>query len=124
MGYRVRPLVGPSSILLSLMASGFNGQSFAFVGYLPVEPQPRQRRIRELEQRAQREHQTQIFIETPYRNQSLLATLVKTLSPHMRLCVASDITGADEHIVTRTIAQWRHTDMQLPKVPTIFLIYQ
>jgi len=123
-GYRVRPLVGPSSIVMGLMASGFNGQSFAFVGYLPVEAATRHRRLRELEQRAVRERQTQIFIETPYRNQRLLDDMLTTLSPQMHLCVACDITGASERIVTHSIAQWREQQASLPKVPTIFLLYQ
>lgn len=123
-GYRICPLVGPSSILMSLMASGFNGQSFAFVGYLPVESAARHRRLKELEQRITRERQTQIFIEAPYRNQSLLTDLLRTLPPQLRLCIASDITGPSERIVTRTVAQWRQQVPQLPKVPTIFLIYQ
>jgi len=121
-GYKVHPLVGPSSILLGLMAAGFNGQNFAFVGYLPVEGQARHRRLKELEQRVMREHQTQVFIETPYRNNALLADLLKVLPPTMRLCVASDITGNGEHIVTRTIAQWQQAHHTCSKVPTIFIM--
>ncbi len=92
-GYETIPLVGPSSIILSLMGSGFNGQSFAFVGYLPHESKARTARLRELEQRIRREGQTQIFIETPYRNNRLIAELASTLPPGLKLCVASDITG-------------------------------
>lgn len=122
-GLRVRPLVGPSSILMGLMASGFNGQSFAFVGYLPIESGERARRLKDMVRRIDHEHQTQIFIETPYRNQSLLDELVKTLPGRLRLCVASDITGPNEHIVTRTLAQWAKARTTLEKIPTIFLLY-
>ena len=123
-GLKVRPLVGPSSILMGLMASGFNGQSFAFAGYLPIEAGARARRLKEMEQRIMRDDQTQIFIETPYRNQRLLGDLVKQLPPAMRLCVAMDITGAQERIVTRTIGQWKAHPEQLEKVPAIFLLYK
>lgn len=123
-GLRVRPLVGPSSILMGLMASGFNGQSFAFVGYLPIEAAARQRKFKELEQRIVRDDQTQIFIETPYRNQALLTDLLKHLPATLRLCVAVDITGEQESIVTRTIGQWKAHPIQLEKVPTIFLLYK
>ena len=123
-GYNVFPLVGPSSILMSLMASGFNGQSFAFLGYLPVEAQARQARLKEMIRRIEREHQTQIFIEAPYRNNQLIADLATHLPTGLRLCVASDITGEGQSIVTRTIAQWRQARYDYHKVPTIFLLYQ
>ena len=123
-GYNVFPLVGPSSILMSLMASGFNGQSFAFLGYLPVEAQARQARLKEMIRRIEREHQTQIFIEAPYRNNQLIADLATHLPTGLRLCVASDITGESQSIVTRTIAQWRQARYDYHKVPTIFLLYQ
>jgi 16S rRNA (cytidine1402-2'-O)-methyltransferase len=123
-GLTVIPLVGPSSILMGLMASGFNGQSFAFVGYLPIEAQARARRLKELEQRIMRDDQTQIFIETPYRNNTLLADLVKHLPDNLRLCVASDITGENERIVTHTIAQWATQKPDFGKIPTIFLLYK
>ena len=123
-GLRVKPLVGPSSILMSLMASGFNGQSFAFLGYLPIDSDRRQQKLKEMVRRIEKEHQTQIFIETPYRNQSLLASLVKTLPGRLKLCVASDITGASERIVTRSISQWAADKTTLEKVPTIFLLYE
>lgn len=123
-GLTVIPLVGPSSILMGLMASGFNGQSFAFVGYLPIEAQARARRLKELEQRIMRNDQTQIFIETPYRNNTLLADLVKHLPGNLRLCVASDITGENERIVTHTIAQWAAQKPDFGKIPTIFLLYK
>ena len=123
-GYKVFPLVGPSSILMSLMASGFNGQRFAFEGYLPVDAQARQARLKEMVRRIERERQTQIFIEAPYRNNQLIADLVKHLPATMRLCVASDITGEGQRIITRTIAQWRQADYDYHKVPTIFLLNQ
>ncbi|MBR5726242.1 MAG: SAM-dependent methyltransferase [Muribaculaceae bacterium] len=123
-GYKVFPLVGPSSILMSLMASGFNGQRFAFEGYLPVDAQTRQSRIKEMTRRIMREQQTQIFIEAPYRNNQLIADLAQTLPPTMRLCVASDITGERQSIVTRTIGEWRQASYDYHKVPTIFLLYQ
>lgn len=123
-GLRVHPLVGPSSIVMGLMASGFNGQSFAFVGYLPIEAGARARKLKEMEQRIVRDDQTQIFIETPYRNQRLFDELLKHLPAAMRLCVAVDITGKDERIATRTIAQWKAHPIQLEKVPAIFLLYK
>lgn len=123
-GLTVIPLVGPSSILMSLMASGFNGQSFAFVGYLPIDAQARTRRLKDLEQRIMRDDQTQIFIETPYRNNTLLADLVKHLPGNLRLCVASDITGENERIITRTISQWAVQKPDFGKIPTIFLLYK
>ena len=123
-GLSVVPLVGPSSIVMGLMASGFNGQSCAFLGYLPIDSVSRVRKLREMEQRIVREDQTQIFIETPYRNNSLLTELTKHLPRHLRLCVASDITGEGEHIVTRTIGQWASQKSDLGKIPTIFLLYK
>ena len=123
-GYTVIPLVGPSSILMSLMASGFNGQSFAFAGYLPVDAQARQARLKEMARRIEREHQTQIFIEAPYRNNQLIAELAKLLPPGLRLCVASDITGENQRIVTRTIGEWRQSRYDYHKIPTIFLLYR
>ena len=123
-GYKVFPLVGPSSILMSLMASGFNGQRFAFEGYLPIDAQARQARFKEMVRRIEREHQTQIFIEAPYRNNQLIADLTQRLSPAMRLCVASDITGEGQTIVTRTLAEWKQAKYDYHKVPTIFLLYQ
>ena len=123
-GYKVFPLVGPSSILMSLMASGFNGQSFAFLGYLPVESAARQARLKEMTRRVERERQTQIFIEAPYRNNQLIADLAAHLPSGMRLCVASDITGEGQSIITRTIAQWKQAKYDYHKVPTIFLLFQ
>ena len=123
-GYKVFPLIGPSSILLSLMASGFNGQRFAFEGYLPIDSSARQARLKEMLRRIEREHQTQIFIEAPYRNNQLIADIVRHMPATMRLCVASDITGEKQSIITRTIAQWRQAQYDYHKVPTIFLLYQ
>lgn len=123
-GLPVVPLVGPSSILMSLMASGFNGQSFAFNGYLPVEPAERTRKIKQLEQRAYSEDQTQIFIETPYRNHKMIEELVRTCRPSTRLCVACDISCEGEEIHTRTIAQWKKAKYDIQKRPAIFLIYK
>ena len=123
-GHKVFPLVGPSSILMSLMASGFNGQSFAFLGYLPVDAQARQAKLKEMTRRIERERQTQIFIEAPYRNNQLIADLAAHLPAGMRLCVASDITGDGQSIITRTIGQWKQAQYDYHKVPTIFLLYQ
>jgi 16S rRNA (cytidine1402-2'-O)-methyltransferase len=120
---RVVPLVGPSSILMSIMASGLNGQSFAFVGYLPIKDGERQRRLKDLEHRARTEHQAQLFIEAPYRNVKLFDTLLKSLSPQMRLTVAADITSPQEFICTRTVAEWRKSQMpDIAKRPTIFIL--
>lgn len=123
-GYKVFPLVGPSSILLSLMASGFNGQRFAFEGYLPVDGQARQARLKEMMRRIEREHQTQIFIEAPYRNNQLIADLAQHLPAQLRLCVASDITGEKQSIITRTLGEWKRSNYDYHKIPTIFLLYQ
>ena len=122
-GIRVVPLVGPSSILMSVMASGLNGQSFAFVGYLPVKEGERERRLRELERRAQQERQAQLFIEAPYRNVKLFEALVKSLSPRMRLTVATDITAPEEYIRTLRVEEWRRVAMpDIAKRPTIFVL--
>lgn len=123
-GFRVVPLVGPSSILMSLMGSGFNGQNFAFNGYLPVDQQARSAKLHEMERRIRHESQTQIFIETPYRNNRLIAELAKTLPGNMLLCVASDITGDRESIVTRQLSWWAKAEYNYDKIPTIFLLYK
>ena len=123
-GYRVVPLVGPSSILLSLMGSGFNGQSFAFLGYLPIEAGRRAARLRDMEKRIRHEDQTQIFIETPYRNNRLIAELAKTLPGSLKLCVASDITGPAQSIITRDLSSWARSSYNYDKTPTIFLLYK
>lgn len=123
-GLKVVPLVGPSSILMSLMASGFNGQGFAFNGYLPVDAPARAARISELERLAQRTGQTQIFIETPYRNNRMVQTLAESLRPDTLLCVAADITDpAREEIVTRPAKSWRNAKYDYDKRPAIFLIH-
>lgn len=123
-GYKVIPLVGPSSILLSVMGSGFNGQSFAFNGYLPIDKNEREKKIRLLEQRAYTEGQTQIFIETPYRNNKLMDDLLRACRPQTRLCVAANLTCADEYIRTRTLREWKGRFPDLSKTPCIFLIYK
>lgn len=122
-GVRVVPLVGPSSLLLALMASGMNGQQFAFHGYLPIEKAARLSAIKTLEREAQQRAQTQLFIETPYRNTALLADLLAHLQPGTRLCIAADVTGASEYIRTLPVAEWRRTKLpELHKVPTVFLL--
>lgn len=122
-GYRVVPLVGPSSILMGLMASGFNGQGFTFRGYLPIDGVTRINAIREMEREAARSGATQIFIETPYRNDRLLRLLAETLRPTTLLCVASAITDPTrESILTRPASKWRNCTRSYDKVPTIFLI--
>lgn len=122
MNVAVVPVTGPSSILLALMASGLNGQSFAFNGYLPVKDPMRSKRIQELQLRSEQEQQTQIFIETPYRNNSLLADLLKHCSGKTRLCIALDVTGANEFIKTRTAEQWKKAPPVLGKYPAVFMI--
>ena len=124
-GLRVIPLVGPSSILMSLMASGFNGQGFAFNGYLPIDEKERLRVIRDLESESQRKNRTEIFIETPYRNNAMVKFLSENLRPDTRLCVACDITDNErETIVTRTAKAWRDNKENYDKRPAIFLIYR
>jgi 16S rRNA (cytidine1402-2'-O)-methyltransferase len=119
---RVVPLVGPSSILLALMASGLNGQSFVFHGYLPVTDAEREKALRELEQQSRRLKQTQIFIETPYRNQKLLHSILGTCASATLLCVAAEITLAGEDIRTMTVAAWKKTPPQLDRRPALFLL--
>jgi len=121
-GICVIPLVGPSSILLSLMASGFNGQQFTFHGYLPIEKSSRKNAIRNLEKELVRTGYTQIFIETPYRNDKLLAELTSTLNPKTRVCVAADLTSKDEYIKTQPVEKWRREKVHIGKVPAIFLM--
>jgi len=121
-GYRVVPLVGPCSIVLALSASGLEGQRFAFCGYLPRESAQRTARIRELEQRSKREKETQIFIETPYRNEALLGALLETCRPQSKLCVAADLTLPTESISTKTIAEWRRAKAAIGKRPAVFLL--
>ena len=122
---KVVPLVGPSSIILSVMASGFNGQSFAFHGYLPIEPNERSKRLKELEGRIYSEHQTQLFIETPYRNHKMLHDILKACRPQTKLCIAANITCEGEYIKTRTVKEWKGTALpDLSKIPCIFLLYK
>ena len=122
-GATVRPLVGPSSILLALMASGMNGQQFRFVGYLPVDKTERTKALRDLEADSQRFRSTQIFIETPYRNNQLLETILAACRPGTRLCIAANLTSEAEFIRTRTIAEWKQGGLpEIHKVPTIFCL--
>jgi 16S rRNA (cytidine1402-2'-O)-methyltransferase len=123
-GIRVVPLVGPSSILLALMASGMNGQSFVFHGYLPVKPDERLKKIKEIEQASGRLHQTQIFIEAPYRNNQLFNDLLTTCNGQTRICVACNITQEDEFIKTLPVSLWKSNKPELHKKPTIFLLMQ
>ncbi len=121
---KVVPLVGPSSIMLALMASGLNGQMFTFNSYLPIEKKQRKYKIKELEKRSLKNDQSQIFMETPYRNQQLLQDMLDTCNPETRLCLASDITGKNEFIQTKTIKEWKHKPVpDIQKKPTIFIIY-
>lgn len=121
---KVVPLVGPSSIILSVMASGFNGQSFAFHGYLPIDGGERAKTLKHLESRAYAEHQTQLFIETPYRNLKMFDDIIRSCRPHTRLCIAANLTCDDEYAVTRTIAEWKGQRPPIDKIPCIFLIYK
>ena len=118
----VVPMVGPSSIILSLMASGMNGQNFAFHGYLPFESKQLKEKIAQLELESRKKQQTQIFIETPYRNKSLLNSLIKYLQNGTRLCVCEDLTGKSQSITNRTIGEWKNSNIALLKIPTIYLI--
>ncbi|HLK29855.1 MAG TPA: SAM-dependent methyltransferase [Puia sp.] len=119
----IKPLVGPSSILLALMASGMNGQQFQFVGYLPIEQNERIKKIKELEVESQKKNCTQIFIETPYRNNQLMQTILKNCKPQSKFCVAANLTSADETIQTKTISDWKNNMPELHKRPAIFLLY-
>jgi 16S rRNA (cytidine1402-2'-O)-methyltransferase len=122
-GIKVVPLVGPSSILLAIMASGFNGQSFTFHGYLPIDKADRSRRIKELEGFTERLKQTQLFIETPFRNNALLEEILKSCKPNTRLCIACNLTGEDELVKTQTVTAWKKALPDLHKKPTIFLLF-
>lgn len=121
---KVVPLVGPSSIILSVMASGFNGQSFAFHGYLPIEAGERTKKLKSLEQRAYTEDQTQLFIETPYRNHKMLEDILLNCRPQTKLCIAANITCEGEYIRTRTVKEWKGNIPELAKIPCIFLLYK
>lgn len=122
-GFKVVPLVGPSSIIMALMGSGFNGQSFAFNGYLPVDPAGRTKALKKLENKVYNEDQSQIFIETPYRNSKMLETMLSALRPDTKICLAAGITTEQEFIVTKTVSQWKKGSMpDFEKVPCVFLI--
>ena len=123
-GITVVPLVGPNSILLALMASGFNGQSFTFHGYLPKDKVERGKRIKELEQTAEKQKQTQLFMETPFRNNSLLEDVLKNAAPQTLLCIACDLTSETEFVKTLSIGQWRQEKIDLHKRPCIFVLYR
>jgi len=118
----VKPLVGPNSILLALMASGMNGQHFQFAGYLPIDAAQRAKTLRQLEAESKQKNCTQIFIETPYRNMQLLDALLKTMQPNTRLCIAVDLTAGTESVQTKTIQQWKLALPELHKRPAIFLL--
>ena len=122
-GVRVVPLVGPSSIIMAVMASGLGGQSFAFNGYLPVKEPERTRAIKRLESRASGEHQSQLFIEAPYRNTKLAEQIIASCGVQTKLCIACDITSNNEYICTATIGEWRKIGVpDINKRPTIFII--
>jgi 16S rRNA (cytidine1402-2'-O)-methyltransferase len=121
-GVKVVPLVGPSSILMSLMASGFNGQNFAFVGYLPIEAHERGKALKALEKKVSADNQTQLFIETPYRNAKLLDEIIRNCMPHTKLCVAVDVSLPTESIITRSLSEWKKSLPDLQKRPAIFLL--
>jgi 16S rRNA (cytidine1402-2'-O)-methyltransferase len=124
MGIQVVPLVGPSSILLALMASGMNGQSFAFNGYLPIEKSEKKAALKNLEKLSADKNQTQIFIETPYRNNKLLEDMLQVLQPNTHLCVATDITLETEYIRSMRVQDWKKTKVDLHNRPTIFIIHK
>ena len=121
-GIKVIPLVGPSSILLGMMASGFNGQNFAFNGYLPIDKQERKTELKRLERLSKDHDQSQLFIETPYRNNQMLLSLTESLHSQTRICVACDLTLPSEYIKTATVDQWKKTKVDLHKRPTLFII--
>lgn len=120
-GIAVEPFIGPSALLLALMGSGLDGQRFAFAGYLPTEAAARRDRLRELEQRSKRERETELFIETPYRNQVMLESLLSALQPNTWLCIAADLTGPRQFLQTQRVSAWRSAPPRLDKVPTVFL---
>ncbi len=122
MNIEVKPLVGPSSILLALMASGLNGQHFNFLGYLPIDHADRIKKIKQIEEESFKRKCTQIFIETPYRNNKMMETILQHCNPSTQLCIAAEITGANEYIKTKTIADWKKETIDLHKKPVIFLL--
>ncbi len=121
-GIKVAPLIGPSAIVLALMASGLDGQHFAFHGYLPQRPAEREAKLKELEQRSKRNRETQIFIEAPYRNSAMLESILASCATTTSLCLATDLTAATEFTLTRTIGDWRHHRMEVDRRPTVFLL--
>ena len=123
MNVEVKPLVGPNSILLALMASGMNGQQFRFAGYLPIRDHERNKAIKDLETDSVKKNSTQIFIETPYRNNQMMEALCRNCNPSTMLCVAIDLTGQNEWIKTKTIAEWKKNKPDIHKRPAIFLLY-
>lgn len=122
-GIQVVPLSGPSSMFLALMGSGFNGQSFAFHGYLPIDKKDRIAAIKNLEAESIKSNRTQIFMETPFRNNPLFEDLKNTLQPNTKLCIGKNLTGADEFIQTKTVQNWKKAKIDLHKIPTVFIIY-
>ena len=122
---KVIPLVGPSSIIMGLMSSGFSGQNFAFNGYLPPKPADRAAALRKLEQKIYKDNQTQIFIETPYRNKKMLETITQTCRPETKLCIALGLTCESEFICTKNVSAWKKTAFSMPdKVPAVFLLFK
>ena len=124
LGIRIVPLVGPSSIMLALMASGFNGQNFTFHGYLPIDKRQREQKLKDLERNAWKNDQTQIFIETPYRNMQMLESIAHACRADSRLCVAANLLSDNEMIVNKTIKDWKSSKYNFSKQPAIFLIYK
>lgn len=122
MGIPIKPLVGPNSIILALMASGLNGQHFCFLGYLPIDHPLRVKKLKQIEEESFRKKCTQIFIETPYRNNQLLETILQNCNPKTLLCIAAELTSADEFIKTKTISDWKKEKTDLNKKPAIFLL--
>jgi 16S rRNA (cytidine1402-2'-O)-methyltransferase len=120
---RVIPMIGPNSMLLALMGSGMNGQNFQFVGYLPIKPPERTKMIRELEQESEKKKQTQLFIETPYRNNQLLKDILDNCKDYTQVCIAADVTATTEYIKTKTVKEWKKQLPDLHKRPAIFLLY-
>jgi 16S rRNA (cytidine1402-2'-O)-methyltransferase len=119
----IKPLVGPNSILLALMASGLNGQQFEFVGYLPIDNMERMKKLKELEAASTKQNSTKIFIETPYRNHQLLESILQHCHPNTKLCIGVNLTGKDEKITTQKISDWKKTVLSFHKMPAIFLLY-
>ena len=124
LGIKVKPLVGPSAILMAMMSSGMNGQNFAFNGYVPINKSDRKKNIKDLESRSQKQNQSQIFIEAPYRNEKLFMDLIDWLSPKTMLCIAYGITESDEYIKTYTISDWKKKRLKFHKKPAIFIIHK